>query len=151
MIQCLISGNILQELTKMLPDQDQDMPSYLNDLVTLMNILLPETEADKQNRKKLIVFGPGQAYPFSEDKESQFQKMSESIENLDTQKKVIYEGMGEDFFEFCAVTLLSRLFSLFCDNMSKIFREKCICIIDKILAITPQAIVQLKIDPNQLS
>ena len=52
---------------------------------------------------------------------------------------------------FCANTLLSKLFYLYRENIGSTFREKCIGIIDKVLAILPGEVAQESIDPRALA
>jgi len=55
--------------------------------------------------------------------------------------------MNVEFFEFCASTLLPKLFRLYRENVGQLFRENCISIIDKVLAVLPDAVATDKIDP----
>ena len=59
--------------------------------------------------------------------------------------------MDSQFFEFCASTLLKKLFFLYRENIGQQFREKCIGLIDKILAVMPAEIAREKIDPISLA
>ena len=59
--------------------------------------------------------------------------------------------MSNDFYKFCADTLLSELFHLYRENISSQFREKCISVINKILAVMPSEIAAEKIDPLALA
>ena len=68
--------------------------------------MLPYTEADKLNMNKVIVFGPRQVYPPSQEAESHYQCLKRSIEALEQQKTELYASMDGAFYEFCASDLL---------------------------------------------
>ena len=56
--QILHSG-ILQAIANLLPEGDaQDLPTFVNELLSLLSLVLPDTNDDLQNPKKTIVFGP---------------------------------------------------------------------------------------------
>lgn len=97
------------------------------------------------------MFGPRQIYPYSEAADSQYQLLKTSIETLEVQKRDLYASMSPDFFEFCASTLLHKLFILYGEIIGHSFREKCITIIDKILAVLPNEVAHAKIDPSSLA
>ena len=59
--------------------------------------------------------------------------------------------MNAQFFDFCANTLLKKLFRMYRENISTYFRERCISLIDKILAVLPNDVVQDRIDPVSLA
>ena len=59
--------------------------------------------------------------------------------------------MSVEFFEFGASTLLPKLFRLYRENVGQQFREKCISIIDKVLAVLPDTVATEKINPVQLA
>jgi hypothetical protein len=59
--------------------------------------------------------------------------------------------MSATFFEFLASVLLPKLFFCFRENVGQQFREKCISIIDKVLAVLPDAVASDKIDPDSLA
>ena len=101
--------------------------------------------------KKVILFGPRQVYPPSDDPQSQYQQLKSAIETLEAQKKESYAGMAPQFFEFCASTLLLRMLRMYRENIGQQFREKCISIIHKILAVLPDSVVQERIDPISLA
>lgn len=77
--------------------------------------------------------------------------MKKAIEELEGQKKELYSGMSLDFFEFLASTLLPKLFYSYRENVGQQFREKCISIIDKVLAVLPDVVATEKIDPVSLA
>lgn len=70
-----------------------------------------------------------------------------AIETHEVQKQELYTGMNVEFFEFGASTLLPKLFRLYRENVGQLFRENCISIIDKVLAVLPDAVATDKIDP----
>ena len=72
----------------------------------MLNQMLPQTAADQKSQNKVILFGPRNVYPPSDDPESQYQKLKTAIDILELQKKELYSGMSPKFFEFCASTLL---------------------------------------------
>lgn len=59
--------------------------------------------------------------------------------------------MDNSFFEFLASTLLPKLFFLYRVNVGQSFRERCISIINKVLAVLPDAVATEKIDPVSLA
>ena len=59
--------------------------------------------------------------------------------------------MNQEFFEFCASTLLRKMFILYNEIIGHTSREKCITIIDKILAVLPNEVAHEKIDPISLA
>lgn len=99
----------------------------------------------------MIVFSARNVYPPSEDPESQYVAIKTAIGSLEAQKSELYRGMDSDFFEFCASSLLLKLFYLYRENIGHQFREKCISLIDKILAVLPNEVVQQRIDPVSLA
>ena len=101
--------------------------------------------------QKVILFGPRQIYPPSDDPTSQYQILKKAIEVHEIAKKELYSGMHVEFFEFLASTLLPKLFRLYKENVGQQFREKCISIIDKVLAVLPDAVATEKIDPTSLA
>jgi len=74
-----------------------------------------------------------------------------SIETLEVQKRELYASMNQEFFEFCASTLLKKLFILYGEIIGHTSREKCITIIDKILSVVPNEVAHNKIDPSSLA
>lgn len=59
--------------------------------------------------------------------------------------------MNQEFFEFCASTLLKKIFTLYGEIIGHTSREKFITIIDKILAVLPNEVAHEKIDPISLA
>lgn len=59
--------------------------------------------------------------------------------------------MDAQFFEFCSSLLLQKLFYLYRENIGHQFREKCISLIDKTLAVLPNEVVHERIDPVSLA
>lgn len=48
MITSVLHMGLLQILTGLLPEKDvQDVPSYVNDLLSFLNIALPQTAVDR--------------------------------------------------------------------------------------------------------
>lgn len=123
----------------------------MGELVSILNLVFPRTQADQENQKQLIVWGPRQIYPRSDEPDSQYQLLSRAIEALDEKKQKIYDSIEAGFFEFCASTLLSKMLQLYRKNVGPQFRERCISIIDKVLAVLPNDVVHDRIDPYSLA
>ena len=153
MIAQIIHDNALQAIVNLLPSEDkhQDLPPFVNDLMSLINLMLPQTDVDRKQQQKLIIFGPRQVYPPSEDASSPYQMLKTAQTQLEAQKQEICAGLETNFFEFLAETLLPKLFFLYRINVGQTFRERCISIIDKALAALPDAIATEKIDPVSLA
>ena len=102
----------------MLPEDDKsDLPTFVNDLLNLLSLVLPDTAKDLENPKKTIVFGPRQVYPPSEAPDSHYQLLRSALISLQASKKELSSGMDEHFFEFLASTLLPKLFFLYKVNV----------------------------------
>ena len=70
--QILHSG-VLQMIANLLPQSDaQDLPTFVNDLLSLLSLILPDTNDDLQNPNKTIVLGPRQVYPPSQEPGSHY-------------------------------------------------------------------------------
>ncbi len=63
--------------------------------------------------QKVILFGPRQIYPPSDDPTSHYQLLKAAIESHEKAKKELYTGMQVEFFEFLASCLLPKLMRLY--------------------------------------
>ena len=153
MVAQILHDGVLPAITGLLPSDDthQDLPPFVNDLLSLLNLILPQTDIDRQHQQKMMVFGPRQAYAPSEDPNSPYQLLKAATAQLEAQKQELCSGLEASFYEFLASSLLPKLFFLYRVNVGQNFRERCISIIDKVLAALPDTIATEKIDPVSLA
>lgn len=150
LIDTIINSGAIESLEKLLPHDDHQ-PGYINDLASLLNQILPQTEDVEHNRQTAFIFGPGQNYPPSTDPNSQYQLIKKATQALEVQKKDIYNGLTHEFHIFCASKILPKLFGMYRRNMSIQFRTRCLNIIDKILGVLPNEVLQDHIEALPLS
>ena len=86
----------------------------------------------------------------SQDPET-LKKHKEALQNIQDEKNVIFAKVDPKLFNFCATTLLPKLIGIYRKNVAPRFRDRCLSLVNRILAVLPDSLLCEHVDSVQLA
>lgn len=152
----LISGGLLDTLESLLPEQDAEIASYIQDVLGLLDSLFPaaiepETDAFVLNGSLLQLGADQMLHVDALNTDPRMEKFKEAVQILEAEKRTFFMGFDVSVHKTFMTKLLPKIFSVYKLNMHAVIRMRCLNLIDKLLHVVTPDLIANSIDPTKFA